>query len=111
MSSNGVLQAAVMSSPKIDQDEVLRIARLARLSPSPAQVQSLQHDLSRVLEYVAKLSEVDTSAVEATPSIVHAAVLRADELVPCLDRDEALRAAPASRDGGFSVPKVLEVDP
>jgi aspartyl-tRNA(Asn)/glutamyl-tRNA(Gln) amidotransferase subunit C len=100
-----------MSSPKIDRDVVLRIARLARLAPDEAQVQALQHDLSRVLEYVNKLSEVDTSRVEATPSIVRAVTLRADELVPSLDREAALSQAPAARDGGFSVPKVLEVDP
>ncbi|MET0283854.1 MAG: Asp-tRNA(Asn)/Glu-tRNA(Gln) amidotransferase subunit GatC [Polyangiales bacterium] len=100
-----------MSSPQITRDEVLRIARLARLAPSATQVEALQHDLSRVLEYVNTLSEVDTSAVQATPSIVHATALRVDELVPSLDREEALSQAPASRDGGFSVPKVLEVDP
>jgi len=59
---------------------------------------------------VAQLAEVDTSHVDATPSMVQAAVLREDELRPSLDRDEALRAAPASREGGFSVPKVLEVE-
>jgi aspartyl-tRNA(Asn)/glutamyl-tRNA(Gln) amidotransferase subunit C len=99
-----------MSSPNITQDEVYRIARLAKLSPSPAQADALAGDLTRILEYVAQLSEVDTSDVEATPSMVAAAVLRADVLVPSLDRDEALRAAPASREGGFSVPKVLETD-
>ncbi|HEX5661724.1 MAG TPA: Asp-tRNA(Asn)/Glu-tRNA(Gln) amidotransferase subunit GatC [Polyangiales bacterium] len=99
-----------MSSPKIARDEVLRIARLARLAPDEAQMQALQHDLSRVLEYVNKLSEVDTSAVEATPSTVRAVTLRVDELVPSLEREAALSQAPAARDGGFSVPKVLETD-
>jgi len=89
---------------------VYRIARLSRLSPTPEQAEALATDLSRILEYVAQLSEVDTADVEATPSMVAAAVLRPDALAPSLDRDEALRAAPASREGGFSVPKVLEVD-
>ena len=105
-----MLQVAHMSPANITQDEVLRIARLARLSPSPAQAVALATDLNRILEYVAQLAEVDTSAVEATPSIVQAAVLREDELVPSLSRDEALAAAPASHDGGFAVPRVLEVD-
>lgn len=105
-----VLQVAHMSSPNITQDEVYRIARLARLSPTPAQAEALAHDLTRILEYVAQLSEVDTSAVEATPSMVEAAVLRPDVLVPSLPREEALRSAPASREGGFSVPKVMETD-
>jgi aspartyl-tRNA(Asn)/glutamyl-tRNA(Gln) amidotransferase subunit C len=105
-----VLQVAHMSSPNITQDEVYRIARLARLSPTAAQAEGLASGLTRILEYVAQLSEVDTSAVEATPSMVEAAVLRPDLLVPSLEREEALREAPAAREGGFSVPKVLEVD-
>jgi aspartyl-tRNA(Asn)/glutamyl-tRNA(Gln) amidotransferase subunit C len=105
-----VLQTARMSSAKITQDEVYRIARLARLAPSAEQVEALASDLSRILEYVAKLGEVDTAEVAATPSIVAAAALRADELKPSLAREEALAAAPAAHDGGFSVPRVLEVD-
>lgn len=105
-----MLQVAHMSSRNITQDEVYRIARLARLAPSPAQAEELASDLTRILEHVAQLSEVDTSEVEATLSLVSAAVLREDELVPSLDRAEALSAAPASREGGFSVPKVLEVE-
>jgi aspartyl-tRNA(Asn)/glutamyl-tRNA(Gln) amidotransferase subunit C len=105
-----VLQVAHMSSPNITQDEVYRIARLARLAPSPTQAQELAQDLTRILAHVAQLAEVDTSSVEATPSMVSAAVLRPDALVPSLDREEVLRAAPASREGGFSVPKVLEVE-
>lgn len=105
-----VLQVAHMSSPKITQAEVERIARLARLSPTPAQAEALAADLTRILDYVAKLEAVDTSAVDATPTTVRAAVLRDDQLVPSLARDEALAIAPAAREGGFSVPKVLEVE-
>jgi aspartyl-tRNA(Asn)/glutamyl-tRNA(Gln) amidotransferase subunit C len=99
-----------MSSANITQDEVYRIARLARLSPSGEQVAALASDLSRILDYVATLAEVDTSEVEATPSTVAAAALRPDELKPSLSREEALRAAPAAHDGGFSVPRVLEIE-
>lgn len=99
-----------MSAEKITRDEVYRIAKLARLAPSAAQVDALASELSRILTYVAKLDEVDTSEVEATPSTVVAAQLRVDELRPSLSRDEALAAAPAAHDGGFSVPRVLEVD-
>jgi aspartyl-tRNA(Asn)/glutamyl-tRNA(Gln) amidotransferase subunit C len=99
-----------MSTSKITQDEVYRIARLARLAPSAAQVEALATDLSRILDYVAKLGEVNTEDVPATLSTVAAAVLRPDELKPSLSRDEVLATAPAAHDGGFSVPRVLEGD-
>lgn len=105
-----MLQVSRMSSEKITRDEVYRIAQLARLAPSAEQAEALTSDLSRILDYVAKLGEVDTTAVEATPSMVPAAVLRADELRPSLAREEALQAAPAAHDGGFSVPRVLELE-
>lgn len=98
-----------MSSSKITLKEVERIARLARLAPSHEQVGKLAEQLNHILDYVAKLGEVDTSAVEA-PAETGAVTLRADELKPSLERDEALRAAPAAHDGGFSVPRVLEVE-
>lgn len=99
-----------MYSPHITREDVDRIAALARLSPNPEQAEALAADLSRILEYVAKLDEVDTSAIEATPSTVPAVLMRPDELRDGLEREEVLRAAPSARDGGFSVPRVLEVE-
>jgi aspartyl-tRNA(Asn)/glutamyl-tRNA(Gln) amidotransferase subunit C len=99
-----------MSSSKITRQEVERIAKLARLAPSEAEVEALAGDLSRILDYVAKLGEVDASSVEATPTTVAASALRPDELRPSLPREEALAAAPRAHDGGFSVPRVLEVE-
>lgn len=106
-----MLQVAHMSSSNITQDEVHRIARLARLAPSAGQERALAAELTRIVDYFAKLEEVDTRDVEPMPSPVTAAVLRADETTPSLDRELALREAPAAHDGGFAVPKVLEVEP
>lgn len=100
-----------MSGSKIHLDEVLRVARLARLSPSPAEAEALVHDLDKILGYVALLDEVDITNVEPTAhAVALASGLRDDVVKPGLDRDEVLAAAPASREGGFSVPKVLEVE-
>jgi aspartyl-tRNA(Asn)/glutamyl-tRNA(Gln) amidotransferase subunit C len=100
-----------MSPPKITLEEVYRVARLARLSPSPAEAEALAHDLSAILDYVAVLNEVDTDAVEPTAhAVTQAAALREDAVVPGLSPDEALSQAPHTQSGGFSVPKVLEVD-
>ena len=100
-----------MSAPKITLDEVYRVARLARLSPSPEEAQALCHDLSAILSYVEGLSAVDTRDVEPTANAVtEAAALRPDVIAPSLDRELALSQAPRATDGGFSVPKVLEVE-
>ena len=100
-----------MSSPKISLEEVLKVARLARLAPSTDEASALVHDLDAILGYVALLDEVDTSQVEPTShAVALSSALREDRLVPGLNRDDALAAAPGSREGGFSVPKVLEVE-
>src|SRR5687768_2924774 len=99
-----------MSASKLSLDEVLKVARLARLSPSPQEAQALAHDRDAILGYVALLDEVDTRDVEPTAHVTLVSPLREDHVRASLSRDEALAAAPASREGGFSVPKVLEVE-
>lgn len=100
-----------MSQQKITVAEVERVARLARLSPSPAQAEALARDLSAILGYVEQLSEVDTSGVPATFGVLgEAAPFREDHVTAGLTREDALAAAPRAHDGGFAVPKVLEVE-
>ena len=100
-----------MAEHRITLDEVRKVARLARLSLEDEEARGLQSDLDAILEYVALLNELDTEQVEPTANaLIDRSQLRADEVVPSLDREEVLRAAPASRDGGFAVPKVLEVE-
>ncbi len=100
-----------MSASKITLEEVQKVAGLARLALSNAEAQGLKHDLDAILGYVALLDEVDTSGVEPTANaITLASSLREDVIVPSLSQQQALAAAAASRDGGFSVPKVLEVE-
>lgn len=100
-----------MPASKISLEEVQKVARLARLSLSEDETRGLQHDLDGILGYVALLDEVDTSGVEPTAhAIAVASALREDVIIPSLPQEEALAAAPASRDGGFAVPKVLEVE-
>ena len=106
-----MLQPAHMSQLKITVAEVEKVAKLARLAPTPKQAQTLARELSAILEYVAQLSAVDTSDVPASAhSVVQDSGFRADVLVPSLPREEALAAAPSSHEGGFAVPKVLEVE-
>ena len=100
-----------MSQLKITVAEVEKVARLARLAPTKEQAETLARELSAILEYVAQLSAVDTSGVPATAhTVVEDSGFRADVLVPSLPREEALAAAPSSPEGGFAVPRVLEVE-
>ena|SRR5688572_24359658 len=100
-----------MSQQKITLAEVQRVAHLARLSPGPEEAQALARDLNQILGYVAQLAEVDTSDVPATAYVAEeAGSFREDEVVTGLSREDALAAAPSAHDGGFAVPKVLEVE-
>lgn len=100
-----------MSQLKITVAEVEKVARLARLAPTKEQAETLARELSAILEYVAQLSAVDTSDVPASAhSVLQDSGFRADLLTPGLTREDALAAAPSSHEGGFAVPKVLEVE-
>jgi len=89
----------------IGREEVLHVARLARLELDEAEVVSLSAELSRVLEHVARISELDLTGVPATTHVVEVAnTLRLDEPRPSLPREVALGGAPEVADGGFAVP-------
>jgi aspartyl-tRNA(Asn)/glutamyl-tRNA(Gln) amidotransferase subunit C len=89
----------------IDRDEVLHVARLARLQLSEEEVSSMAVELSAVLDHIAKIGELDLEDVAATSHVVEVTgALRADEPVPSLPRDVALAQAPAVSGDGFLVP-------
>lgn len=93
----------------IARDEVRKIAHLARLELTDAELDALEGDLNAILGYVAKLEELDTGGV---PTLEHAAeagdTWRDDAPRPSLPREKALEAAPDPADGCFSVPKIIE---
>jgi aspartyl-tRNA(Asn)/glutamyl-tRNA(Gln) amidotransferase subunit C len=100
-----------MAQDSIGEEDVRRIAVLARLSLPEAKIPELKESLGAMLEYVKVLEGLDTDGVEATTHPVNPSLpMRADKVVSGVDREEALGQAPASRDGGFAVPKVLEVE-
>jgi aspartyl-tRNA(Asn)/glutamyl-tRNA(Gln) amidotransferase subunit C len=89
----------------IDRDQVLHVARLARLELSDAEVDRMAAELSGILEHVDRISELDLEGVEPTSHVVELEnVLRADEPRPSLNRDAALANAPDPSDGAFRVP-------
>ena len=93
----------------ITQQEVLKVAKLARLALSDAEVAQQTEQLGKILAHVEALKKVDTSKVE--PMITAASsgnVFRPDVARPGLTREDALASAPAHDDEFFRVPPVIE---
>lgn len=89
----------------IDRDQVLHVARLARLRLSEGEVETMVGELSGILEHVDRIGKLDLEGVEPTSHVVALEnVLRADEPRPSLPRDVALAPAPEPVDGAFRVP-------
>jgi len=91
----------------ITRDDVLHVARLARLEIPEGEVEAEQAELGAILEAVGKVSELDLSDVEPTShplDIVN--VWGADEPRPSLPVEDALANAPDPADGHFRVPAV-----
>jgi aspartyl-tRNA(Asn)/glutamyl-tRNA(Gln) amidotransferase subunit C len=94
-----------MRGTVIGRDEVLHVARLARLALGEDEIEPMARELSAVLDHVARIGELDLEDVAPTSHVVDVTgALRADEPRPCLPRDLALSQAPAVADGGFLVP-------
>jgi aspartyl-tRNA(Asn)/glutamyl-tRNA(Gln) amidotransferase subunit C len=93
----------------ITRDNVLHVAKLARLELSETEIDKMQRDLDGILEYVNQLSELDTTNVPPTTQVaVVAAPFRADAPIPSLPHDVALSQAPRSASDGFAVPAFVD---
>ena len=89
----------------IDRDQVLHVARLARLRLTDEELERMPAELSKILEHVEKMDELDLEGIEPTTHVVDLTnVLREDVPRPCLPRERALAGAPDAVDGGFRVP-------
>ena len=90
-----------MGGVAISRDEVLHVARLARLELSDEEVERFREQLSAILEAVGKVAELDLSGVEPTSHPLDLVnVWAEDEPRPSLPVEEALANAP-DRDGSF----------
>jgi aspartyl-tRNA(Asn)/glutamyl-tRNA(Gln) amidotransferase subunit C len=89
----------------IDRQQVLHVAKLARLELSDSDVETMAAELSGILKHVDRISELDLAGVPPTSHVVALEnVLRPDEPRPSLPRDRALESAPDPVDGAFRVP-------
>lgn len=92
----------------ITRDEVRHIAKLANLDFTEGEFDRFTRQLNAILEHVAHLNTLDTSAIEPTFHVgggSHA--LREDAVAGTLTREEALANAPEAAAGLFKVPKVI----
>jgi aspartyl-tRNA(Asn)/glutamyl-tRNA(Gln) amidotransferase subunit C len=89
----------------IDREQVLHVARLARLELSEPEVARMSSELSTILEHVERISELELEGVEPTSHVVELEnVLRADEPRPSWPRERVLEQAPDPAEGAFRVP-------
>jgi aspartyl-tRNA(Asn)/glutamyl-tRNA(Gln) amidotransferase subunit C len=89
----------------IDRDQVLHVARLARLRLDDDEVERMSGELSGILGHIEKIGELDLDDVEPTSHVIQVEnVLREDEPRPSLPRERALEQAPDAVEGGFGVP-------
>ncbi len=90
----------------LSRDQVLHVARLARLELSDEEVERMSAELSKVLEHIEKIGELGDLAEVAPTSHVIAIenVLREDAPRPSLPRERALESAPDADGAGFRVP-------
>jgi aspartyl-tRNA(Asn)/glutamyl-tRNA(Gln) amidotransferase subunit C len=89
----------------LSRDQVLYVARLARLELSDEEVERFGGELSKVLDYIGTISELDLDEVPPTSHVVAVEnVLREDVPRPSLPPEVALESAPDPAPGGFRVP-------
>jgi aspartyl-tRNA(Asn)/glutamyl-tRNA(Gln) amidotransferase subunit C len=89
----------------IEREEVLSVARLARLALSEEELEPMARELSTVLDHIATIGELDLDGVPPTSHVIElSGALREDEPRPSLPREVALARAPAVSDEGFLVP-------
>ncbi|USG66455.1 Asp-tRNA(Asn)/Glu-tRNA(Gln) amidotransferase subunit GatC [Brevibacillus ruminantium] len=93
----------------INRKEVEHVANLARLQLTEEEAERYTKDLNAILQFAAKLNELDTSNVVPTSHATDVKnVMREDVNRPCVSNEEALKNAPEHDEGQFKVPAVFE---
>jgi aspartyl-tRNA(Asn)/glutamyl-tRNA(Gln) amidotransferase subunit C len=98
---------------KISREDVLRVAELACLDLSEAELEMYRAQIDEILEYIGKLNELETANVEPMAQVLADdqtadATLREDVVVPCAVAGDILKQAPDPEPPYFRVPKVIE---
>lgn len=107
------MSEARKQTERVAAEDVKRVAELAYLELTAQEEVRMQRDLNAILDYVAQLNELDTSAVEPMSQVAEvlggaSTALRSDLPRPSLPRDQVMAEAPETDDTFFKVPKVIE---
>jgi aspartyl-tRNA(Asn)/glutamyl-tRNA(Gln) amidotransferase subunit C len=90
-------------------EQVKKVAHLARLNLAEAELETMQTQLSRILDYIEMLGEVDTSNVQPTAQVTDLLnVMREDSVRPSLPREQVVANAPDQQDGMFRVKAIFD---
>jgi aspartyl-tRNA(Asn)/glutamyl-tRNA(Gln) amidotransferase subunit C len=94
---------------KLSRDEVLHIARLARIALTESEITRLSEQLSHLLEHFEALQQVDTTGVAPTAQPIDLqSVMRDDDVTPSFSPDDVMVNAPRKEGDCFKVRAVLE---
>ncbi|MFN6485431.1 MULTISPECIES: Asp-tRNA(Asn)/Glu-tRNA(Gln) amidotransferase subunit GatC [unclassified Nostoc] len=92
----------------IDQEQVHKVANLARLELTPEEEEQFTSQLGSILDYIEQLNELDVSNVLPTTRAIDVSnITREDKLQPYPDRESILNGAPEQEGEFFKVPKIL----
>ncbi len=93
----------------ISDETIEYVGILAKLELSAEEKEAAKKDMGRMLDYIDKLNELDTSGVEPMSHIFPINnVFREDEVTNKDDREQMIKNAPEKKDGAFKVPKTVE---
>ena len=94
---------------EISQQDVEKVAQLARLAVTSAEKETFAKQLTQILTHVETLRQYDTTGIEPTATVTgQVNVFREDLVRPSLPSEKALANAPECEADGFVVPKILE---
>ncbi|HHV46774.1 MAG TPA: Asp-tRNA(Asn)/Glu-tRNA(Gln) amidotransferase subunit GatC [Tissierellia bacterium] len=93
----------------VSKEVVKHMAQLCKLEFSDEELDNFTEEFSKIVEYVAQLTEIDTEGVEPTYNISQKIQpLREDVIRESLSREEVLKNAPEEQYGYFKLPSVIE---
>ena len=94
---------------KITQDDVKKVAELARIELNEKEIENHACHLEKILEYINQLEKINTDDVLPTTRAIEVVnVLRKDKRISYIDNDELVNLAPSREDNFFKVPKIIK---